>query len=167
MMVGESQRAFKAQKFGGKKWEPRGKVNVYGILADFAMGRKEPPKRRFQDRPALRDTGRLSASIAFKLPNRFAVEVGTNLDYAAVHQEGGITKSAKITPDVRKALWAWLKKKRDKNLRKQLGWLLNKKFINKQLEGRVPKRPFVGITKETIKDVAEIVGVYIAEADQA
>jgi|GEM_PF-2999417 phage gpG-like protein len=162
LMVSESQQAFKAQKFGKDSWEARAPINVYGIIADFAEGRKKPPDRRFQPRPALRDTGRLAASIAFQIVSDDTVEVGTNLEYASVHQGGGRIESKKITPTVRKALWAWLKKQ-NRELKSQLGFLLNKKFENKSLVGEVQARPFIGVTDQTIKDVEEAIGVRIME----
>jgi phage gpG-like protein len=163
LMVSESQQAFKAQKFGKDSWEARAPINVYGIIADFAEGKKKPPDRRFERRPALRDTGRLAASIAFQVISDDTVEVGTNLEYASVHQAGGRIESKKITPAVRKALWAWLKKQ-GRELKSELGFLLNKKFENKTLVGEVQARPFIGVTQQTIEDVKEAVGVYIMEA---
>lgn len=55
LMVAESQRAFRDQKFGEKAWDARkGKINVFGIIADFYEGKKSPPARRFESRPASR-----------------------------------------------------------------------------------------------------------------
>lgn len=167
----ESQGAFKKQAFGGQKWEPRAPINVFGILADFAAGKKEPPARRFQDRPALRDTGRLGASIAWRIDGD-AVVIGTNLDYASAHQFGGEVKSATITAAMQTAMAAWIKRKgRGKteaavaraSMKRGLGWLLNKKFTGKQLVGKVPARPFVGITKQGARDIRKIIGVEILE----
>ena len=70
LMVAESQRAFKAQQFGAKKWDQRAPVNVFGIIADFTAGKTKPPNRRFDQRPALRDTGRLSSSIAYQVKGK-------------------------------------------------------------------------------------------------
>lgn len=42
----------------------------------------------YRDGQPLNDTGRLRQSITFKLGNK-AVEIGTNVDYAPVHQFGG------------------------------------------------------------------------------
>ena len=162
LMVAESQRAFRDQKFGPDAWEPRGKVNTFGILADLASG-GNPKARRFQRRPALRDTGRLSSSIASRVVGSRIVEVGTNLDYAAVHQEGGTVTSEKITPSMQRRLWKWLKPK-GKDLKAQLGWLLNRKYRGQSLTSEVPARPFVGITKATIASVREVVGVEVMEA---
>ena len=162
LMVAESREAFREQKHGRDRWKPRSDVNVFGIIKDFAGGATAPPARRFERRPALSDTGRLKQSIAFKVFGRSVVEVGTNLPYAKVHQEGGAVKSEKITKGVQEALWKWLKKK-DKTLKRRLGFLLNKKFRGKFLEGEVPKRPFVGITKQTRADVLEVVGLRILE----
>lgn len=162
LMVSESQRAFKAQAFGGKRWPPRSDVNLFGVLQDFALGRKKPPERRFQTRPALRDTGRLAQSIAFQLIGDSIVEVGTTVEYASVHQFGGQTKSVPITEALRKGLWSWLKRQ-GRELQRRIGWVLNRKFLGERLIGRVPKRPFVGITQTTRQNVRRAVGVEILE----
>ena len=161
LMVAESQRAFKDQQHGEAKWSERAPVNVFGIIADFTEGKRAPPKRRFQSTPALRDTGRLAKSIAFAVKGKI-VEVGTNLDYAAVHQTGGKVFSKTITGKVRQLLWRWLKKQ-DAAVKKQVGFVLNKKFKGKKIEATVPARPFVGVTKKTIKTVEKLVGVHIME----
>jgi len=77
MMVAESQDAFQQQRHGSVEWPARSNPNVYGILADFAAGKSAPPARRFQDRPALIDTGRLRSSIAFRVSGK-SVTVGTD-----------------------------------------------------------------------------------------
>lgn len=161
LMVAESQRAFKLQSFGRSQWKQRAPINVFGIIADFHQGKKKPPARRFDRRPALRDTGRLSSSIAFRVTGD-AVEVGTNLDYAAVHQTGGEVESKPLTDTVRKSMWKWLKSQ-GTALRRRLGWVFNRKFAGKTLKQKVPARPFIGITPETRKAVRKIVGVEIME----
>lgn len=161
MMVAESQAAFKAQSFGNRKWRERGKVNVFGIISDFAQGRRKPPARRFETRPALRDTGRLANSIAFAVKGR-TVEVGTTVPYASLHNFGGVSKSEKITPQIQQGIWSWLKKQ-NRELKRRLGWLLNSKFENQQLEMRVPKRQFVGVTMQTRKAIRKTIGVEIME----
>jgi phage gpG-like protein len=163
MMVAESQQAFRRQRLTKKRWPARARINVFGIISDFAMGRKKPPGRRFDRRPALVDTGRLRASIAFRAVGSKIVEVGTNLPYAAAHQKGGEVESEQITEDVQKALYSWLRGA-GKQHKKKLGWLLNKKFRGTRLSMRVPQRKFVGVTDRTRRDVKKIVGVYIMEA---
>lgn len=162
VMTSESQLAFRSQKFGRKAWDPRGKVNLFGIIADFHAGKKAPPARRFDQRPALKDTGRLAASITWALAGKDVVEVGTNLPYANVHQVGGRVESKPLTTTVRRAFWRWLKRQ-GPDLKKQLGWVLNRKFKGETLKSEVPKRPFVGVTKKTRDHIREIVGVEIME----
>jgi len=164
MMVSESQTAFREQRLGDVAWQPRGKVNVMGIIADFAAGKKAPPARRFQTRPALQDTGRLAGSIAHRLVSSHVVEVGTNLPYAGVLHHGGEVESLPINQQVRDGLSRWLKG-RGKEYREQLGWLLNEKFADQTIKMTVPKRPIVGITKQTIEDIRTTIGVKIMEAD--
>jgi len=162
LMVAESQRAFKMQRLGRNVWKARSPVNVFGIIADFHAGKRSPPQRRFERRPALRDTGRLSASIAFRLVGTEAVEVGSSLPYAGVHQTGGTTESMPITAQVQERLWQWLKG-RGSAYKSKLGWLLNRKFRDQKLTQEVPARPFVGITPTLMRDVKTIVGVAIME----
>jgi phage gpG-like protein len=161
IMVAESQRAFKDQEHGDNKWEPRAPVNVFGIIADFHVGKKTPPKRRFQSTPALIDTGDLRRKIGAEVKGD-VVEVGTVLPYAAVHQTGGKVESKPLTSKVRRPLWLWLKKQ-SPELKQQIGWVLNKKFKGKKIEATVPARPFVGVTVKTIKKVKKLVGVLIME----
>jgi phage gpG-like protein len=162
MMVAESQQSFRDQTFGTQSWDPRAVPNTFGIISDFYNGRKEPPKRRFEPRPALKDTGRLAASIAFQLVGTDAVEVGTNLPYAAAHHNGEVVQSEPITQRVVDGLNKWLKGKGAK-WKNDLGFLLNKKFLGTTLETQLPERPMVGITAQTIDDIVDAVGVLIAE----
>jgi phage gpG-like protein len=163
LMVAESQQSFRAQAFGGLTWPQRRVPNVFGIIADFAAGKKQPPRRRFDARPALQDTGRLASSIAHRVVGKDVVEVGSNLPYAGTMHHGGKTESARITDAVAELLADWLRQD-GAPWRKALGWILNRKFRGKTLKGRVPARPFVGITEQTIEDVREVVAVKIMEA---
>mgnify|MGYP005995993613 FL=1 len=161
MMVAESQASFKEQRFGRKAWRERSPINVFGIISDFAQGRRKPPARRFERRPALRDTGRLANSIAFAVKGK-VVEVGTTVPYASLHNFGGVSKSEKITLTVQQRIGKWLKKQSD-DLQERLGWLLSDDAQDQQLEMRVPKRQFVGITIKTRKEIRQTIGVRIME----
>lgn len=161
IIAAESRKSFREQRHGSDAWEQRATPNVYGIIADFAKG-STPPARRFEARPALRDTGRLSRSIAFRVTGGRSVVIGTNLPYAGTHQYGGRIESETITAAVQKALWKWLKPK-GRDLKAQIGFLLNKKFRGERLEGEVPARPFVGITEQARADIREVIGSEILE----
>lgn len=164
LMVAESQAAFRNQKFGDKKWDQRAPVNVFGVIADFHQGRKKPVGRRFDRRPALVDTGRGRKSIAFQVRGN-GVDVGTNVDYMKVHQTGGKVESKPITKNVRRLLWSWLKNQ-GVAMKRRLGWLLNKKFVDTSIEGKVPPRPFIGVTKETVRNIEKVVQRTIMEVDK-
>lgn len=161
IMEAESAEAFRNQKHGKTSWKPRGEINIYGIIADFAKGARNPPARRFETTPVLIDTGHLRQSIKANPVGKFAVKIGSNVEYAPVHQLGGDIESEKITETVQSALSNWLKRKSDANLTEKLGWLLSKRMTDKTLTGTVPARPFIGITKQTIDDVREILGISI------
>lgn len=161
LMVAESQEAFELQKFGDDAWPARGQVNTFGIISDFKKGADAPPNRRFQTRPALKDTGALSGSFSFRIVGKTVV-VGSNKEYADKHHRGLETESEEITDEVARKLWAWLKGPGSEH-KKALGWLLNKKFRNTRLTMTLPKRPLTGITAQTLADVEEVVGVAIFE----
>lgn len=164
VIVAESQEAFRESKHGDEAWEDTAPVSVYGIIADFAMGRSAPLQRHIERDKPLIDSGNLSRSVVPKVVSSSAVEVGSNLDYASTHQFGGPIESDTISSDVRTGLWKWLKKQ-NAELKSQLGWMLNKKFKGEKLEGEVPARPFVAITPQTIEDIREVVGVELMEVD--
>ena len=161
LMVAESQSAFKSQRWDGTPWRPRGKVNTFGILNDFAIGRTKPPSRRLQQQPALVDTGALRKSIAYRVVGR-VVKVGSALGYASLHQKGGKTKSVRVTQPIRERLAKWLKRQ-TKEVKGRLGWILNRRYMGMQIEGKVPARPFVGITAATRSNVKKAIGVTIAK----
>lgn len=161
MLVAESQAAFKAQEFNRRRWPARSSVNVFGIIADFHQGRRKPPARRFETRPALRDTGRLASSIAFQISGN-VVEVGTNLAYAAVHQTGGETESKPLTAKVQEAIGRWLKSQPDE-MQERLGWLTSPNATDETLRMRVPARPFIGLTAKSRKDIRKTLGVKVFE----
>lgn len=161
IMVAESQDAFKAQKFGEEEWKPRSVPNVMGLIADFALGRREPLARRFESRPALLDTGRLKQSIAFRVVSNEAVEIGSNLEYAATMQFGGEVESEPVTSEMQEAIWRWLKTDSGKPYKKNVGFLLNKNQTNKTVQSSVPPRTFVGISDQTIADITEMLGALI------
>ena len=162
LMVAESQRAFRNQQFGNEQWPARAPFNLFGALADFAQGKSRLPNRRFESRPALRDSGRLAASIAHRLIAVDTVEVGSNLPYAAVQHRGGKTQSVPLTQEVRARFWKWLRRQ-PRERRDRYGWVLNPKFAGKRLTQTVPARPIVGVTAETRETVRKVVNVKIFE----
>lgn len=167
LMVSESQRAFKDQRFGEEPWAPRSPINVFGILADFHAGKKTPPPRRFEPRPALIDKGSaggLISSIAFDVSGD-TVTVGSKLPYAGVHHTGGEVESVPLSEQVQRALGEWLLKVSDDRIFDRLAPLINKRRRGDTLKMRVPERRLVGITKQTIADIKEVVGVEIMEVD--
>jgi len=166
ILVAASQRAFKMQRFGRHQWKQRGEINTFGIIADFASGRKSPKKNRFERRPALMDKGYqggLVSTIKHKVVGKY-VEVSANKDYADVHQVGGETESEVITKNLRRLLYMWLKR-RGKDYKDNLGWILNEKFIGERIEGEVWARPYIGMTKKAMEDIKSQAGTKLMRAD--
>lgn len=162
LMVAESQRAFKDQKFGETHWQARTVPNTFGIIADLARG-EQIKKRRFEPRPALMDKSRLRSSITFTLRGKDAVDVGTNIEYGAKHQFGLETESETITEEVQIKLERWFGTKAGGPWWRALRYLLRVEYLGKKLKMTLPARPFVGITKQTQADIEEAVGVDIFE----
>jgi hypothetical protein len=160
--VAETKLAFREQGFPDERWPPRHVPNAYGIIRDFAGGSGAPRPHRFDDRPALKDTGNLSRSFSFVI-NGMTVSWGSDKDYAERLHKGGDIESEKITPTIQKSLGAWLKGA-GKRWKPDLGFLLSKLFTNKRLKGKVQARVMTQITKTLIADVEEVVGVHIMEA---
>lgn len=172
IVVKQSQKAFDDQRLGDNAWDARRVPNLFGIIKDFADGKKEPPKRRFDARPALRDTGRLYSSIAHKILNADTVQVGSNLPYASVQNFGGDVESETITKDVQDALAKFIGRRQGEvakypvtygSMRSMFGWLLSPRWTGKKLKARVPARPFIGLTQETVEDIAVSIGREVFE----
>jgi phage gpG-like protein len=97
-----SQKAFREQRLGSIRWKRRYPnqrpplLNIAGALADF-KNRDKPKGRRFDGRPVLEDTKALYGSLNPKkggninIKGKNVVEVGSNLPYAGVMQNGGIS----------------------------------------------------------------------------
>ena len=162
LMVAQSQRSFRDQGLPGEQWDARAPINVYGLVADFAAGKRKPPARRFKDRPALRDTGRLAASISFRVRGKKEVWSGSNLEYATTMNRGGEIHSEPIEGETRRLLWNWLKKQ-PPEMKAALGFLFAPQFRG-GLSGETVARPFTGITDKLLADVERVVGIAIMEA---
>lgn len=158
-----SQRAFIDQQFDGEPWAPLYGgtqkppfINIAGALKDFDDGRTAPKPNRFQDRPALRDTQTLMNSFSYNVSGK-ALDYGTVVEYARVHQEGG-TVQLDISKEAlgRVYRWLWKKKVGDKPREFRKGrsgyaklWPAAINAANGLHEVEVAKRPFVGIPQET------------------
>src|SRR6185369_17124474 len=112
----ECRRAFPDQGLGDLKWLPRypgqssPKLNIAGVLADFASGRTTPKPNRFEDRPALIDEGMrggLQGSITENVISDTTVRIGSDKAYAAIHQEGGESEIT-VTKDMQDKIRNWL-----------------------------------------------------------
>lgn len=160
-MSAESQQAFESQRFGATRWRPRNVPNVYGIIEDLHEGRT-PPAHRFEARPALKDTGHLQRSITFDVIGKKRVAVGTNLPKAAKLHGGGNIESRPLTPTLQEKIRAWLRTQ-DPERQQQLGFLTAARNTNTTLQGRVPARPIVGVTRRTQQFIQRTIGVRIFE----
>jgi phage gpG-like protein len=163
LMVSESQRAFEKQRFGEEGWRPRAVPNIAGVISDFHAGKRAPEQRRFQARKALIDTGALVASFIAKVSGD-AVVAGTAKTYAEKLHRGGKSETLPITEKVQRLLGNWLKGK-GSVWNDKLGFLLNPMFTDETRKFKIPKRPLVGLTRQTEEDILELIGVEVMEVD--
>lgn len=119
---------FKRGAFSGERaWPPR----------KPQPGRKERKGRR----ALLVKTGALRRSIRVLKVGRNYVEIGSKLDYARIHNEGGtVTQTIKITPKMRKFFWAmYYQNGKDE---KWKAMALKKGSIRRTVS--IPQRKFLG-----------------------
>lgn len=165
LLVSESQRAFRDQRFGEFAWPARYEgrkdpfLNLAAALAEWNRGGK-PRARHFQRRPALIGQGGtgLRGSIASRVVGTDTVEVGSELPYASLHQRGGGT-SMPITATAKKAVAKWLRTKRGAPFRDSIGFLFRRDTLNTFLH----RRPFVGITDRGQDRVRAALETFVVE----
>lgn len=170
LLVAQGQKAFREQRFGAIKWKqryanaPEPYLNKAGVLRALQAG-KNPPARYTQSRvPALVDTGLLRRSLTSKSAvkeYKLAVEYGTNVKYASIHQSGG-AMTMNATGDLRKRIRAWLKKKANRKFWPRFGKILSKRAPQSTIRTRIWPRPFIGITPELRAKVSVIVAEDLA-----
>ncbi|HUW15756.1 MAG TPA: hypothetical protein VMW94_01655, partial [Actinomycetes bacterium] len=93
-LIHTAKRSFQDQAFGGVAWPRRyprqigPAINIAGVISDMNAG-KEPPSRRFQDRPAGIDGGALAANYQYVKDGPFSFDVGAYQSYAQAFHSGG------------------------------------------------------------------------------
>ena len=173
LLVAQGQEAFKAQRFGAFKWPQRyqgvgGKyINAAGALADVAKG-GSIKKRRTADRvPALSDTGMLRKSLtskseSFRERGAFAIEYGTNLKYAGLHQTGGFSYMH-VTQEMKSRIRKFLKREKSPDYWRRFGKLFARKTRTFAIwRTRIHKRPFIGITDKYATQISSEVARVLA-----
>jgi len=165
-MEAASFRAFDEQAFGDFKWparypdQPPPFLNVAGAIADFAKGATAPKARRFQNRPALIDTGALSTSPKSRVVGNRVVEVGSTHPAAASHQ-WGLPSSQPVDQATKNRIARWLLKK-GKPYRNKLAPVLMPSVSS--WGTKVAQRPFLGVPHDLEPEIQSIVETEIAGA---
>lgn len=150
IMLAQAQRKFDQQGSSESRWPPRAVPNLAGILSDLNAGRT-PPARRFDDRPALVDTGTLRRSLAVevvRLGTTVEIRVGTNVPYADDLQRGA-TREIPITADARARVPEVMR--RHPEHAERLARLLK----GETLKIQIPPRAFLDVTDEDADELEE------------
>ncbi len=169
LLVETSQRAFLEQKLGEWEWPPRYPgmadpfINIAGSLEDFNKGKANPKPNRFENIPALVDRGMAGGmwgSITYAA-GKDSTEVGTNKDYAKLHQEGGETY-IKVSETGYRLGRNWLFDKKGNARKGREGYVpkLWPSLFRRSLTQNVAKRPFLGITEEAAQDMIHTTSDY-------
>ena len=161
LLAARAQQAFRDQKLGDLTWPARYPglkpfIHIAGALEDFKSVSKVKANR-FVKRPALRQTNTLFNSLtpgpkSVKSLGRNVIEVGTTIPYAGIHQAGGVS-SQKITGGVRKNMSKFLRSAKGKKFSPVLGPI----FQSDVKKTNINKRPFLGITDITERDIISLV----------
>lgn len=153
LLVIRAQTAFDEQRRGEVDWPERGVPNVAGIVSDCENG-GSIKERRFQERPAGIDSGRLRATIAWEIVDESSVQAGVNLDYASLIQFGG-TVEVDVTQEVIDCIVDYLEDNPERDSI-TLRALIRKGPHTFTME--VPPRPFIAVTDEDLDDIRSIAG---------
>lgn len=171
-LVAQAKKAFSEQRFGAIQWPERypnqvgGKLNIAGAVDDLKSGPRIK-SRRYDARPAGRDTGEMMRRLTFRVAGG-ALEVGSDVPYAQKFHAGGISRQP-LTRDFFRNLAQFLRTKRGGAKRRarhdgtlgprggtpkmleeiRLAWLFNETY----LETKSPPRPFLGFTREILSDI--------------
>jgi len=164
MMI-ESRRAFKAQKFGDFDWPPRyggipfpAKINYAGALQDLTDGPRVKD-RRFNDYPALKDSGLLGRSINFQVMGKDSVRVGVTGPAAkyAGNQQWGIESTQDIPGDAIDKLDEQIDDETNEERLDGLHALRARlERDGSVLTTKVQQRPFLGVTDEMQEKIPRI-----------
>lgn len=92
-------------------------------------------------------SGRLSRSIRVIRTGKMRVVVGTDIEYAAIHNTGGTTHPT-VTPAMKR--WAWAMYKRTKSSRYKA---IAMSKTGKKLTVKIPKRKFIGNSKALDREI--------------
>ena len=191
--VAASQKAFRLQQLGDIKWEPRypnqrrPKFNIAGALMDWKGGRANPKPNRFQDRPALIDTGSMKNKLTYTVSGALAVKWGSPQEYASLHQEGGevsipyddatakrISEWLYKTPPTKKGMFGQ-RNLRTNKVKTGLDGTTSRNDYAKHVrpliyarvwEQSIIARPFVGVTLELELDINRTIKAFFEKAQR-
>ena len=112
-----------------------GNLLVGRIQKNFRVGgRPRRWKPKVTGEPSyLHKTGRLRASVTAQYPGKYLIRIGSNVKYGAIHHFGGVIKARRKPYLVFKVGDQWVMKKKVK----------------------IPRRPWLVLTKEDTKDASK------------
>lgn len=170
LLAAQGQRAFLEKRLGSFGWPTRypGQdepfLNVAAALRDLNLGR--PVRQRRLDRePVLRDEGELFRSLNFLVTGSTRVEAGVfgaAAQYADTHQAGRESRQ-RVTQTARETLTRQRRRARGRmrEALKKLGFI----YSVDEVVTKVARRPFVGVTERTERDIRRTVELFLSETE--
>lgn len=148
--VAYCKESFTLQRLGNRQWKRPSNPNLAGIWSD-AENNRSSPSRRFADRNALIDTGRLRSSITYSVQND-GIVIGTNVPYARLQHKGGVSVLKKSNANFDQNIDKIIRSNRSKLSEKNAHRIYALKSLT-QLSIKVPARPFLGYTKQRLEKI--------------
>lgn len=182
-----ARHSFETQRLSRVQWSARYpnqkdyQVNVAGAIIDLKKG-PIIQEKRFNNRPALIDTGTLLASLnegsgAIQFIDRDTIEVGTQAPGARLMYHGGLGNVLTLESPFKKNLYRYLAQEQYRSpfqrildsydtdsdpepvsdegeaVKRYMSWL----FSQKTYQAVVNPRPFIGITGKVRKEIEKAV----------
>ena len=144
LMLSSIDKNFRAEG-RPKRWAPLSPMTI-------AMRRKEGKEAKI-----LQDTGRGKNSIVYKVVSNQKVQIGTNLGYMKIHQEGGSIKiPARDIYPVRARVLHWV----DPNTGEDIFAM---HVHQKERMAKIPQRKFLLFQEDDKKNIVNIFTEYLEE----
>jgi phage virion morphogenesis protein len=97
----------------GKNFDAQGRPDKWSPLSQWTLDRR---RKEGKGAKILQETGRLKQSMSYKLEGDNEVAIGTNVEYAKLHNEGGSLKVGKRTAKIPKRTFLMFQEEDKENI---------------------------------------------------
>lgn len=137
----------------GKNFDAQGRPDKWSPLSQWTLDRR---RKEGKGAKILQDTGRLKQSMSYKLEGDNEVAIGTNVEYARIHNEGGTVRIPAMTIRPKNAsVLHWVDKGGNDVFAKSV------KMPARTV--KIPKRTFLMFQEEDKENIVKIFSEYLEE----